>query len=261
MNELQVFNYHDTPIRTVERDGELWWVLKDVCEVLGIVDSKSVPRRLDSDEVVLIPLVDSRGRKQEMYAVNEPGLYKVILRSDKPDAKDMMRWVTHDILPSIRRTGSYALEQAQVMSPAQLIAAQAQLLVDMERRMDEMQGQTRALEAKVDTAIKAFARPAEDHWKADTDKAIKDLCQVQHLSITATKGWMYEELEQTANCNINARLSALRRRKKKNGARHKDAMALNKLDAIAEDKQLRAIFEGIVRSWQARSVPSSSDQE
>lgn len=141
------------------------------------------------------------------------------------------------------------------MTPAQLIAAQAQLLVDMERRMDKMQGQTLALEAKVDKAMKAFSRPAEDHWKADMDKAIKDLCENQHLSQTATKGRMYAELEQTANCNINARLSALRRRKKKTGARHKDAMALNKLDAIAADKQLRAIFEGIVRGYQAKAVP------
>lgn len=148
--------------------------------------------------------------------------------------------------------------QPAALTPAQLIAAQAQLLVDMEKRMDEMQSQTLALEAKVDTAMKAFSRPAEDHWKADMDRAIKDLCEAQHWSPTATKGRMYAELEQTASCSINARLSALRRRKKKNGARHKDAMALNKLDAIAEDKQLRAIFEGIVRSWQAKTVSVGS---
>lgn len=253
MSELQIFNYHDTPLRTVEKDGELWWVLKDVCAALCIVDSKSVPRRLDSDEVGQIPLTDSLGREQPTYIVNEPGLYSVILRSDKPEAKEFKRWVTHEVLPSIRQKGSYSVP---AMSPAQLIAAQAQLLVDMEKRMDEVQGQTRALEAKVDTAMKAFARPAEDHWKSDMDKAIKDLCETQRWSATATKGRMYAELEQTANCNINARLNALRRRKKKTGARYRDAMALNKLDAISADKQLRAIFEGIVRSWQAQVVPA-----
>lgn len=140
------------------------------------------------------------------------------------------------------------------MTPAQLLAAQAQLLVDMERRMDEMQGQTRALEVKVDTAIKAFARPAQDHWTADTDRAIKELCETRRLSVTATKGRMYAELEEAANCNVNARLTALRKRKKKMGVRHRDAMALTKLDAIAADKQLRAIFEGVVRRWQTQVV-------
>ena len=94
-------------------------------------------------------------------------------------------------------------QTVSAMSPAQLIAAQAQLLVDMERRMDEMQGQTRALEAKVDTAIKAFARPAEDHWKNDMDKAVKQLCADIGWSLPRLKGRLYDELEQTANCNIS----------------------------------------------------------
>lgn len=140
------------------------------------------------------------------------------------------------------------------MSPAQLIAAQAQLLVDMERRMDEMQGQARALEAKVDTAIKAFARPAEDHWRGDMDRAVKELCADIGWSLPKLQGKLYAELEEKANCNINARLSALRRRKKKNGMRYRDAQALTKLDAIAADKQLRAIYESIVRTEQARAV-------
>lgn len=201
-------------------------------------------------------VIDNAGREQPTYIINEPGLYNVIIRSDKPEAKDFKRWVTHDVLPSIRKTGSYSV---QPMSPAQLIAAQAQILVDIEARMNKVEGQALALEAKVDTAIKAFARPAEDHWKSDMDKAIKELCLAQHWSPTATKGRMYAELEEKANCNVNARLSALRRRKKKNGVRHRDAMALNKLDAIAQDKQLRAIFESIVRMWQARAVTSREE--
>lgn len=253
MNELQIFNYHDTPLRTVERDGELWWVLKDVCAALSIVDSKSVPRRLDSDEVGQIPLTDSMGREQMTYIVNEPGLYNVILRSDKPEAKDFKRWVTHEVLPTIRQKGSYSVP---AMSPAQLIAAQAQILVDMEQKMQAMQNQTLALEAKVDTAIKAFARPADDHWSGDMNRAIKELCADIHWSLPKLQGKLYAELEEKANCNINMRLTALRKRKKKTGMRYRDAQALTKLDAIAADKQLRAIFESIVRTWQARVVPS-----
>lgn len=109
MNDLQIFNYKEKPVRTIERDDGVWWVLRDVCNALEIVDSKSVPRRLDSDEVDKIPLIDGKGAMQETYIINEPGLYNVILRSNKPEAKDFKRWVTHEVLPSIRCTGSYSL--------------------------------------------------------------------------------------------------------------------------------------------------------
>lgn len=252
MNELQIFNYHDTPLRTVEREGELWWVLKDVCGVLGIANHSNVMARLDDDEKALHLVEDLNGKAQQTSIINEPGLYNVILRSDKPEAKDFKRWVTHEVLPSIRQKGSYSIP---AMSPAQLIAAQAQLLVDMERRMDEMQGQTQALEEKVDKAMKAFSRPAEDHWRSDMDKAVKDLNAAMGWSLPKLRGKLFSELEQTVNCNLDARLRRLRERKKRTGMRYKDAALLGKLDAIAADKQLRAIFEGIVRSYQAKAVP------
>lgn len=251
MNELQIFNYNDTPLRTIEKDGELWWVLRDVCNVLGINKTADVAARLDPDEVDQTDVVDSNGRRQMTYIVNEPGVYKVILRSDKPDAKNLMRFVTHEVLPSIRRTGSYSVP---AMSPAQLIAAQAQLLVAMEERMDKAEAHTRALEAKVDTAMKAFSRPAEDHWRTDMDTAVKTLCADMKWSLPKLRGKLFAELEKTANCDLSARARKLRERKKRAGMRAKDANELGKLDAIAADKQLRAIFEGIVRSYQAQVV-------
>ena len=255
MNELQIFDYNGTPLRTVEKDGELWWVLKDVCEVIGIAKHTNVAARLEDDEKGACVMGTPSGQ-QSMIIINEPGLYNVILRSDKPEAKDFKRWVTHEVLPSIRQHGSYALAPTQPMTPAQLLAAQAQLLVDMERRMDEMQGQTRALEAKVDTAMKAFSRPAEDHWRVDMDNAVKDLNKAMGWSLPKLRGKLFSELEHTVNCNLDARLRCLRNRKKKTGMRYRDAALLGKLDAIAADKQLRAIFEGIVRSYQAQAVPT-----
>lgn len=260
MNDLQIFTYEGTPLRTVEKNGELWWVLRDVCDILEIVKASDVAARLDTDEKG-VGQISTPGGKQEMWLVNEPGLYKVIFRSDKPQAKDFSRWVTHEVLPTLRRTGSYTMQTAQPMTPAQLLAAQARVLVEMEQRVNETQAQTQALEAKVDTALKAFSRPAEDHWKADTDAAIKALCAEQRLSVTATKGRMYAELERAAVCNVNARLNRLRERRRKAGMRRRDAMELTKLDAIAADKQLRAIFEGIVRSWQANAAQTEPTTE
>lgn len=107
MNSMRVFNYHESAVRTVEKGGEPWFVLKDVCSILEISDHKSVIRRLEGDEVGQIPLTDKMGRKQDTSIINESGLYNVILRSDKPEAKPFRRWVTREVLPAIRKTGTY----------------------------------------------------------------------------------------------------------------------------------------------------------
>lgn len=110
-------------------DGEAWFVLKDVCEVLNIADHKVVVRRLDEDEVCQTPLTDSMGRQQSTTIINESGLYHVILRSDKPEAAPFRRWVTNDVLPAIRKTGSYnapQLTRSQLLATA-LIAAHEEL--------------------------------------------------------------------------------------------------------------------------------------
>jgi len=112
MNEMQVFSYEGNQIRTARQGDETFWVLKDVCDVLGLSDTNKVTERLDADDLTRIKLV-SGGQTREMYAINESGLYDVILRSDKPEARKFKRWVTHEVLPSIRKHGAY-------MTPAKL---------------------------------------------------------------------------------------------------------------------------------------------
>lgn len=141
MNELQIFNYNTHPVRTVERDGEPWFVLKDVCDVLGVANHKMTAQRLDADEVSLTDLIDSIGRRQEMTVINESGLYNVILRSDKPEAKPFRRWVTSEVLPSIRRTGGYiqgqeTLSSAELMAKALMVAQKT--LSEREARISEL---------------------------------------------------------------------------------------------------------------------------
>lgn len=110
MNELQVFTYESSDVRTVMRDGEPWFVLKDVCRILTIGNPTDVYNRLDDDEKG-VGQIDTPGGKQKMYIINESGLYTVILRSDKPEAKPFRKWVTAEVLPSIRRTGSYSKDK------------------------------------------------------------------------------------------------------------------------------------------------------
>ena len=108
MNEIQIFSYGGNEVRTVQKDGEPWFVLKDVCRVLGLGSAHKAADRFDEDERNQIPLTDSLGRQQETTIINESGLYNVILRSDKPEAKPFRKWVTSEVLPTIRRHGMYA---------------------------------------------------------------------------------------------------------------------------------------------------------
>ena len=103
MNELQVFKYSGKQVRTLLKDNQPWWVLKDVCDILGLTNPSVVADRLDEDERSKFDL----GRQGEATVVNESGLYNVILRSDKPEAKPFRKWVTGEVLPTIRKTGGY----------------------------------------------------------------------------------------------------------------------------------------------------------
>jgi prophage antirepressor-like protein len=107
MNELTIFKYSDKHVRTLLRNGEPWFVLKDVCEILDLGSPHKVADRLEDDERNQVPVTDSLGRLQETTVINEPGLYNVILRSDKPEAKAFKRWITHEVIPTIRKTGGY----------------------------------------------------------------------------------------------------------------------------------------------------------
>lgn len=110
MNELTIFNYGESPIRTMQQNGEIWWVLADVCAALGLSNPTMIAGRLDDDERAKSDL----GRQGSGWIINEPGLYSVILRSDKPEAKQFKRWVTHEVLPAIRKTGSYGNEKMEI---------------------------------------------------------------------------------------------------------------------------------------------------
>lgn len=104
---IQIFeNERFGQIRTVMKDGEPWFVLADVCRALEISNSRMVAGRLDSDELMSVKLT-SGGQRREMTVINESGLYAVIIRSDKPQAQSFRKWLTSEVLPTIRRTGGY----------------------------------------------------------------------------------------------------------------------------------------------------------
>lgn len=120
MNNIQVWNFQDSEVRTVEVDGAPYWVLADVCKVLGLSTPSKVAERVDSDDKGM-SLIHTPSGNQNMTIINESGLYSVILRSDKPQAKSFKKWITSEVIPSIRQNGGYIANQEN-MSDAELIA-------------------------------------------------------------------------------------------------------------------------------------------
>lgn len=111
MNDLQKFNFNDNPVSVIDRAGTTWFVAKDVCEVLEISKHRDAVSRLDEDERGSV-LVDTLGGKQEMTTINESGLYKLVFRSRKKIAKAFTKWVTSEVIPSIRKNGGYIAPNA-----------------------------------------------------------------------------------------------------------------------------------------------------
>jgi prophage antirepressor-like protein len=106
MSNLQVFNFEQRQVRVIEHDGEPWFVARDVCDVLELVNSREAISPLDDDEKG-VRKTDTLGGTQDMNIISESGLYALILRSNKVEARKFRKWVTSEVLPAIRKTGAY----------------------------------------------------------------------------------------------------------------------------------------------------------
>lgn len=161
MTELQPFVFPATSqqVRTVVIDDEPWFVAADVAAVLELGNVHSSLSALDEDEKGLHSMETPRGQ-QEFATVSEPGLYSLILRSRKPQAKAFRRWVTHELLPSIHRTGSYSLPDA--VEPAGAGQTVVNALAEMAHRQHvvPMAGRVLAYERwhRSDKGIAAFVQ-------------------------------------------------------------------------------------------------------
>jgi anti-repressor protein len=137
MNLPQVFNFDNQQVRVSEGEDGLWFVASDVCAVLDISKHRDALARLDTDERGSV-IVDTPGGEQLTGAVNESGLYSLIMSSRKPEAKKFKKWVTSEVLPQIRKTGSYVPESpALQIAHAMLLAGK--MIEDQKIQIAEMQ--------------------------------------------------------------------------------------------------------------------------
>lgn len=249
MNALQkVFNYQESPVRTIMQDGDPWFVARDVCEILELGDVSKAVSRLEDDEKGTNSIT-TLGGIQQMLVVNEPGLYSLILGSRKPEAKTFKRWITHDVIPSIRKSGSYAPKQ---MTQAEILAGLAQVTVEIERTANTALEVANKASKQITNALDIFTAPIDRDWRQAINAKMRGICQEYGLSYLVFYHDLYEELENLARVDLKARLARLRTRLQGQGATKTACKAITRLEVIERDPKLKPIFEGIVRKYQAK---------
>ena len=155
-NKLMTFeNEAFGKIRTLTIDGEPWFVAADVCRALEIGNPSMTVERLDDDEKG-ISTIDTLGGKQRMTIINEPGLYSLVLSSRKPEAKAFKRWITHEVIPAIRKYGAYMTK-----SLLEQVLENPSLIYEFARRMLEEQQKNERLRQELDRA-----KPKADYYDA-----------------------------------------------------------------------------------------------
>ncbi len=111
-HELQLFNYGNSQVRMIEQNGEFWFVAKDVCDILELTNIREAIKALADDEKMTVRNSDgqkNRGGAQFFNVINEPGVYRLIFMSNKPEAEKFKHWIFHEVLPSLRETGTYTI--------------------------------------------------------------------------------------------------------------------------------------------------------
>lgn len=249
-NEIQVWNYESSEIRTVQINGEPWFVLSDVCKVLELSSPHKVAERLDGDEKGRNQ-IPTLGGVQEMAVVNESGLYAVILRSDKPQAKPFRKWVTSEVLPSIRKHGSYSVQsQFADLSP------QLQVLIQMETRQKQIEARQAeqatalaGLEQKIQNTCEVIALD-KTAWRKDSEHLINKIARATgdgYGGIRLLYEEIYRSIESRAGVSLNTRLTNKRNRMAGEGVCKSKRDKLTRIDIIAEDKKLIEIYVAIVK--------------
>lgn len=181
--ELVPFTYADAQLRVVMVDGEPWFVLADLCRVLGLDQVSRVKARLDDGVTSITPITDAMGRAQDATIVSEAGMYEVVIRSDKPEAVTFRRWITGTVLPEIRKTGGY--NTAPALTGPQLVAA---ALIEANRMLEAKDERIAELEPKAEVADKILT--------AEGDLSVGDAAQaLTRAGIKTGQGRLFAALE------------------------------------------------------------------
>ena len=192
MSNIQAFQFESLPLNVIDKAGEPWFIAKEVCEILGCICIKaglsSYPwfiakevceilelsttsravENLDDDEVSKTHTIDSLGRNQEVLIISESGLYTLIIRSNKPNARKFRKWVTGVVLPSIRKTGGYALQEVSHMEHKALY----EKIISLQEEVIRLQN--RLIELREPQAVSKYPMWLSEKIRAEVIKCYKN---------------------------------------------------------------------------------------
>ncbi|RIL48809.1 phage repressor protein [Mammaliicoccus fleurettii] len=184
-NEMQIFNFSELPVRTFSKGDDIYFIGKDVAEILGYIrTTKAIQDNVDQEDKDVVPIKDSIGRSQETPVINESGLYSMILsaakQSNNPEIKEnarkFKRFITSEVLPEIRKTGSYQIKPLTTSQQIQLIAQGNTELDERVTAIEEsypiMHGQAKHIQQLVARKVAEIVRNKFNGYYKETSKKL-----------------------------------------------------------------------------------------
>ena len=235
---------------------------KDVATALGYGrPSKAILDHVEPEDRDEVLIQDSIGRNQSTPIINTSGVYSLVFGSRLPDAKIFKKWITHDVLPSIHKTGQYIEGVDMSLASPDIIVLQ-QMVTKLARQDIEQKRQAMQLQALEDqfsntkeefshqvNGIRELIGTHPDNWREDCRKLIAKMAYREGgpQNIAAVNTLIYAQVNSRAGVNLNTRLNNLRKRAIENGASKTAVDKLNIVDVIAQDKKLIEIYVKVVR--------------
>lgn len=256
VNHVMPFIYEGSQVRTITIEGEPWFVAKDVCDIFGETNRNRAMQALDEDEKGYTQMT-TPGGTQQLAVVNEAGLYAMLFAMQPGKARGVSeeyiadreqklrsfkRWVTHEVLPQIRKTGSYSI---QPMTELQILrGAIDQIEVTQRMALEAKEAATQANQQI--QAVKDAIIQTDRDWRRWVNKQLQrigfklgDYQGIKHES--------YDLLERRGRCNLERRLENLKSRMKDAGATRTQVANANYLDLIEAEPRLKEIYTAIVK--------------
>lgn len=162
-NGIQTFNFNNATLRTLtDTAGDPWFVLKDCMNILDLGNPSETIKMFDDDEFSTTEVIDSIGRRQRTYIISEPGLYRLVMKSRKPEAKEFQRWITHEVLPTIRKYGAYMTQKTidKALTNPDFLIQLATKLKEEQEKVKELEPKAKALDTFTNVEDKLLIRDA-----------------------------------------------------------------------------------------------------
>ena len=245
MNNLTVFNNKEFGSVRISMDNDKpMFCLKDVCDALGLSTPSKVKERLNKKGVNTIPTLTAGGEQLLLY-IDEANLYRTIFQSRKENAEKFTDWVTSEVLPSLRKTGSYSLGNIKGLSEnTQLVLAIGNSLAEQDRRINQVEKKVDDTVGDLKTIIEAIK--SEANWRQGINKKIGQIGAAKKSTWEIEYTLLYRELENRARCDLAARKRNWIRRMIERGSTKTKANKTRKIDVIEDDPKLKEIFSKIV---------------